>query len=119
MAEVTATVQGVEDAEKKIAEALGRVEGTAQLALIVQAAAIAADAAQRAPIQTGALRQSVVVVPSGSTVAVGFTAPYAAEVHERTDVAHDEGEAKFLEHAMNEAAATMATLVAQKIKVGD
>ena len=53
---------------------------------------------------------------SGDAVSidVGFTAPYAAIVHEDLTAAHDDGQAKFLERAQREL--PLAPFVANKIR---
>jgi len=74
----------------------------------VKAAAhlIAQDALARTPIQTGALRRSLVESDNGDArnrpeAAVGYTAEYAGWVHEGMHVQHKVGEAKFLQRAVN------------------
>lgn len=52
----------------------------------------------KVPVQTGHLRDSVYFTLSGDSVEVGYKAPYAVDVHERTE----RPGAKFLENALNE-----------------
>ena len=58
------------------------------------------DAVKMAPIDTGKLRASGYVHPSGSmlkpSVTVGFTAEYSLYVHEDMEARHTTGEARFL-----------------------
>jgi hypothetical protein len=72
---------------------------------------ILADALPLTPLDTGALRASGNVFPGSPQTTnvrpeytVGFggpSAPYALIVHERTDIRHPVGQAKFLEAAFN------------------
>lgn len=68
---------------------------------------IEAEAMRRTPVDTGHLRRSAagntVVIKAdnkGATGVVVFTANYAVYVHERTELRHEVGEAKFLEKAI-------------------
>ena len=62
---------------------------------------IADDATQRTPIDTGQLRKSQYIrkVQNEGWV-IGNEAPYSLHVHERLDVNHPIGEAKFIEKAV-------------------
>lgn len=66
--------------------------------------AIKAEAQKRTPVDTGYLRSSVrTVVSSEKESFIGeitYLANYAFYVHERVNLRHIVGEAKFLEHAL-------------------
>lgn len=75
--------------------------------------AVENNSARRTPVDTGNLRDSGLgnvkgthgIISSDASGAVGFTAntaDYAIYVHERTDLRHENGEAKFLEKALQE-----------------
>ena len=55
------------------------------------------------PVDTGRLRDSGSIDVQGLEGAVGYSADYAALVHENTLVHHAKGEAKFLETAAEDA----------------
>jgi hypothetical protein len=60
------------------------------------------------PVRTGALKASGYITPVEvqgeiATVEVGYSAPYAAAVHEDLEAQHPTGQAKFLEQPVNEA----------------
>ncbi|MCC6424870.1 MAG: HK97 gp10 family phage protein [Phycisphaerales bacterium] len=79
----------------------------ARRALNLYAQAALTNARQRAPIKTGDLRRSATALPTEGhngqlTKTIGFNMSYAAAVHERLDLHHPEGEAKFLENAINQ-----------------
>jgi hypothetical protein len=116
---ITATVSGASAITEAIQRVLEQAPGAVQVGLLVEGTRIAADAVQRCPVDSGELRASVFVKPTaGHGVEVGFSAPHAAYVHERTDLHHDEGEAKFLEKAKNAAASTLASDVAAMVRIG-
>lgn len=61
----------------------------------------------KVPVDTGTLKRAWVVdapkIQSGTiSVDVGYGTAYAIYVHERTDLGHDTGQAKFLEAAIKE-----------------
>jgi hypothetical protein len=59
------------------------------------------EAVRRCPIDTGALRKSARVKIRGNEGSINFGMDYAVYVHERLDLRHPVGEAKFLENAWN------------------
>jgi len=59
------------------------------------------EAKTRTPVDTGFLRSSGTVEMLGDKAIVRFEAEYALPVHERVEVPHSNGEAKFLENAVN------------------
>lgn len=68
-------------------------------ALLTVAFEVLREAKKRTPVDTGFLRSSGQVDLSGANIVIRFTAKYALPVHERMDVEHPVGEAKFLENA--------------------
>lgn len=73
------------------------------IGMVALAEVIMLDAVERVPVDTGRLRQAGYVAPPSSvtgTVEMGFGTDYAIPVHERTEVRHTTGEAKFLEKAI-------------------
>ncbi len=59
-------------------------------------------AKQKAPADTKELRRSGRVLVDDVTVRVVFRSPHAWLQHERLDYQHDDGEAKYLERAVDE-----------------
>lgn len=63
-------------------------------------------AVELAPVDSGNLRASGYTItydrPQGPAVEIGFTAAYAPYVHERMELKHPVGQAKFLETALQE-----------------
>ncbi len=58
------------------------------------------EAQKRCPVDTGYLKSHWMIKRErGGVWSIVFTAPYATYVHERLDVRHRVGEAKFLENA--------------------
>ena len=98
----------------------------AAAALYQEALVVQKESMKRTPVDTGSLRASHETSPprwSGDNLEVsikvgGPAAPYAAPVHERTEVQHDAGTgAKFLENAVHEAAPTLLARVAKRMKL--
>jgi len=77
------------------------VDGAVFDALEQIAYEILAEAKKNVPVDTGFLRSSGEVETRGDHVVVKFGADYAAAVHERTDRTYQNGDAKYLERAVN------------------
>jgi len=115
------TLEGTEE----LLSAINAFDGLARQKLAVvlyrRAEEIMTEAKGLTPVDTGNLKasghvQKPVITDSGVSVTLGFggpAAPYALPVHERLDVRHRIGQAKFLETPMLAAAKTLeATLAA-------
>ena len=109
MAKPTDTLRGQRELDRAWAKIAKSVPLAAAMGLYALGFDIIALAVAKTPVDTGRLRASRYVAPPvlrGSThvVELGFGTRYAAPVHERIDVAHSTGEAKFLQKAINEKA---------------
>lgn len=119
--EITVTIEGQDDVASALEEQLSAISGACRLAMVPEAEAIARLAAEKCPTETGRLRDSVRVAQtaSGATVSFGGAdVPYAVAVHERLDLEHANGEAKFLEKAARSVAASVAQDIAARVKTG-
>ena len=79
------------------------------------------DAQQLTPVDTGALAASGTTEPakmSGGkiTATIGFNTEYAAAVHERLDLNHVQGQAKYLETAVRNNTPKMAEFVIDEVR---
>ena len=79
------------------------------------------EAVWLAPRETGELKASGKALPAINqdgliTAEIGFNVYYAAAVHERLDLTHKEGQAKFLETAMRANVGRMKDYVIEAIK---
>ncbi|WHP18835.1 HK97 gp10 family phage protein [Cellulomonas sp. ES6] len=81
---------------------LTEIEKAARDALQDTAKDVLKLAKQKAPKKKGDLRRSGRVLVDDVTVRVVFRDPAAWLQHERLDYRHDDGEAKYLEHAVDE-----------------
>jgi hypothetical protein len=75
-------------------------------------------AIDQTPVDTGTLRRSgaVTEAPSENAVYVSFNTPYAVKQHEDLTLKHKEGNAKYLENALNSEKAKVLALVAARVK---
>lgn len=80
------------------------------------------DAKDQTPVQYGVLKNSGHVAqhatPGDLEVVLAFGTEYAVYVHERLDVRHTNGNAKFLERAVNKTASHLAQDIAQAMAHG-
>jgi len=80
-----------------------QVASAAPAALVDAGEQVLGDAQQLCPVRTGTLMGSATLDDSRAArgeVTIGFNTTYAAAVHERMDVRHGQGQAKFLATAM-------------------
>lgn len=99
-------VSGTKRIKKNLLKAnrLGKSALTA--ALYQEGQQIARDSRDRTPIDTGLLRDTIYVRRpriGNPDVEIGYGAFYAVFVHERTELRHKVGSAKFLQRAINRA----------------
>lgn len=100
-------MRGRDTVVRSLLSAVERMKGAGGAALYEEALAVDALSVKKTPVDTGRLRATHYVAPpvqQGEQVVVelGNGTEYAIYVHERTDVAHAVGEAKFLQNALNE-----------------
>lgn len=93
-------ITGLGEIQRNAAQAVKRVKGATRAGAVALAEQIADNAARRTPQDTRELVESLYVSPSGDDIEIGYGAAHAAAVHERTEVPHTVGEAKFLERAI-------------------
>jgi len=94
--------RGVEELQRNLNRLAKEYPEAAEQALHEEAEIIMADAKERCPVDTGRLRATgYVQPPSDGEVEIGFGTDYGIYVHERTELNHPSGEAKFLENAIN------------------
>jgi hypothetical protein len=109
---------------RNLQAAIEKLRAGAEKGLRSEADRLLANAQERCPVKTGTLRRSghvgALTEEGGNlTASIGFGGPaasYALPVHERTEVRHPVGEAKFLERAADEAAGSFASNVAAAIR---
>ena len=94
-------IEGTKEVLDAITKAARRYPEAAAVALYEECLAIMAESVKLVPVDTGRLRATAYVAPPkfgrDTECRVGYGTRYAVYVHERTDVRHTNGEAKFLE----------------------
>ena len=97
---------------------LARINRGAAKGVQTAAEHVLGEAQARAPREEGTLRRSGVASSDPETLrgAVSFDTPYAVRQHEELGYAHTEGEAKYLENALNAEADTVRTIIADSIR---
>lgn len=109
---------GIQDVMAQVARAIENAGDLSEEGLLDVTVDIGSRAAERAPVETGALRGSMTatVEQDGDQLVgeVRFTEKYAAVQHERVDFRHPQGgEAKYLERAALEKAGQIRSKVAK------
>lgn len=101
----TIELRGVDEMVKNLRAQAARYPEAAAGALYEEGLGVDADMVPRIPVDTGRVRSTHYVAPPKREgdevyVEVGVGTDYAVPLHERTEVPHAVGEAKFLEHAL-------------------
>lgn len=117
--------EGAADMAEKIARICTQTQQRIGSALYREGLDVMKDSMRRTPVDTGALRASHELQPvqgrgdetSITIQAGGPSAPYGLIVHERLDVNHPVGEAKFLENAINAAKPGLLDRMAARLKL--
>ena len=74
------------------------------------------EAIERAPKETGYLRNTAATAAEGLEAAVGFDGPYAVKQHEELGYHHQDGEAKYLENAVIATREVVGQILAEAIR---
>lgn len=103
-----AKIVGLDKVEKNLKKVQKTHPDALAAALYQEGFSIMAESQKKVPVDTGRLRSTGYVAPpqegeDSPTVEIGYGTDYGIYVHERTEVRHTTGEAKFLEKAVNEA----------------
>lgn len=99
----------------------GKARQAALRAINQFGAHVLGEAQKLAPIDTGNLKNSDVSVPAELhgdqvTKVIGFNAEYAAAVHERLNVHHNQGQAKYLNKAVMDNQPKLDSFVADRVR---
>lgn len=108
-------ITGADDVIRRFRGLADRVPENVQNRVGDLAEEVLERAREAAPIQTGQLRGSAFLKRTPEGVEIGFSAPHALTVHERTDVPHRTGEAKFLERPLYAAEPELTDAVVESV----
>ncbi|MDV6276377.1 hypothetical protein R3Q06_23030 [Rhodococcus erythropolis] len=95
---------------------LGPIRSAITEGLHDAAEVIKQEAIERAPKDTGYLRNTAATAAEGLEAAVGFDGPYAVIQHEEVGFHHQDGEAKYLENACIAKKEVVGQIVAEAIR---
>lgn len=97
-----ADVEGTADVLARLEKIEKQVLAATKANMRSVAKQLLSEAQEQVPVQTGELRDSGYVRQVGHVSYIGFTAPHAARNHERLDLKHPRGNAKFLERPLRD-----------------
>lgn len=95
---------------------LEQFERGAEKGVKLAAEHVRGTAANRAPKDTGALRNTGTATTDGLTGAVSFDTEYAVRQHEETTWHHEDGEAQYLETALDDEIDVARQIIAAQIR---
>jgi len=118
-------LQGLDAAMNALNREIQKIEGRTERGVYLAAEMIRGEAITLTPVDLGDLRASAKVVsaPSvfggddGPTAAITYGTDYAIVQHEDLSLSHDDGEAKFLEKAVNRNQDRALAIIAREAKV--
>lgn len=97
-------ISGVKDTLRQLGATEKEIENALSAALYQEGLALDAEAVMEVPVDQGFLKGSHYTAPptglGDPVVETGFGKDYAADVHERDEIRHKVGNAKFLERPM-------------------
>ncbi len=113
--------EGLRTVQGNLARAIRQIEGRTAKGVLKAALLVAREAKIRTPIETGNLRNSQMVTSENlagePSAAIAYQAAYAPFVHERMEPVHPVGQAKFLEHAVDENTTRIIEIIRQEAQV--
>lgn len=113
--------EGLRAVQNNLAKAIRDIENRTQAGILKAALLVGRESKIKTPVDTGNLRNSQTVssgnVGGEPAAAVAYQAAYAPFVHERVELNHPVGEAKFLEHAVDENTTRIIEIIRQEAQV--
>mgnify|MGYP000645025530 CR=1 FL=1 len=111
---------GLDRILKNLNQQISNIEGANEQGLLQAALLIKREAQEKTPVDTGNLKNSAYTDSEGGNnpaAVIGYQASYAPFVHEDLEARHDNGEAKFLEKAVNENQDRIPEIIRRRAKV--
>ena len=96
---------GLDRVLQNLNKQIGQIQGANEQGLRAAALVVQREAQKKTPVDTGNLKNSAYTDSEGGkhpAAVIGYQAAYAPFVHEDLEARHTNGEAKFLEKALNE-----------------
>lgn len=118
MAEVTIT--GLREVLKNMGAATKDIEGAVAAAIWQEGLDILGKSVKQVPVDSGTLKRSAYAAPpkgKDHEVEIGYGTDYALAVHEREEVHHTVGNAKYLQRPFEDAQSGYANRVARRAAV--
>ena len=117
-------IKGIKEVKKRLKEYPFRTLKALGKALYEESQVILGESKKQCPVDTGTLRSTGHVdepkyTRSSVDIQIGYggaSAPYAIYVHERLDLRHKVGKAKFLEDPVKEALPKLPSSISERMK---
>lgn len=107
----------IDDFQKELEAEVEVFQKAVERAVEKEARKIKVRSQKLAPVDTGFLQSSARVFDQGdASYVIAYLASYAMPVHERTEVPHENGQAKFLEQAFKDHSSEFLPNVKKSIK---
>lgn len=113
-------VTGHQAMSRRMLKLAALAPSSAAIALNEVAEETMTDSKEHTPVEFGVLKGSGHVfqhaTPARMEAKLAYGTEYAIYVHERTELRHEVGEAKFLENALNRTSSTIAKRITSKMR---
>lgn len=114
-------LEGLQKVQRNLNEKIDEIEEKSEKGIKEAGLLVERESKQRTPVDTGNLKggtyTETITSSKGTGVEIGYTAKYAIHVHERTELNHPVGEAKFLEKALRDNEGKILRLIQANAKV--
>jgi len=115
------SLEGLRTVEQNLKKALDQIKGQTKAGLLEAGLLVQRRSQELVPVDTGHLKGSAYIeptdLPNGPVVEVGYGAEYATHVHERLELHHPQGQAKYLETAIKESVDDILKIIAAGARI--
>lgn len=112
---------GLSGVLKNLNSAIAGIKGRTEGGVLKAALLVDRRSGEKTPVRFGILKasRSTQLIQGGNEpqAAVSYKAAYAPFVHENLEAHHNVGEAKFLEHAVNESTGDIVRIIGEEARV--
>lgn len=114
-------ISGFDNVLRNLNQKIGMIKSKSRQGLKVAGLIVEGASKRMTPVDTGNLRAGtyteLLEISGNVGVEIGYTANYAVFVHERTELHHNFGQAKFLEEALKQNERQILGAIAGKAKM--
>lgn len=112
---------GLQEVQQNLNREIDKIQNKSKQGVLEAGLLVERESKQKTPVDTNNLKAGTYTEPlitfKGPGAEIGYMAFYAIHVHERTELNHPTGEAKFLENALHENERNIIELIRDNVEV--